>query len=166
MYLVSENTLKILNIMGAVRPTGRGRAKLIERLRDTEASTAPGPVRKSAVEKGVSVSAVSSSALVLKFPKSLMGKLVGKGGSRIKELREASGAGIDLSEEGEEVIVKIRGTSSQRDKAKELVEAVTSASEESKDTFPGVPAWGSVAYGDRVEEESPKSETGNINIMS
>ena len=162
MYHVSENTLKILNIMGAERPTGRGRAKLIERLRDTEASHAPGPVKSPAV----GVMAVTSSTLVLKFPKSLMGKLVGKGGSRIKELREASGAGIDLSEEGEEVIVKIRGTSSQRDKAKELVEAVTSASEESKDTFPGVPAWGSVAYGDRVEEESPKSETGNINIMS
>ena len=163
MYLscFRKLTLIILGIMGAERPTGRGRAKLIERLRDTQASLAPGPVKKPAVEK-LGVSAVTSSTLVLKFPKSLMGKLVGKGGSRIKELREASGAGIDLSEEGEEVVVKIRGTSSQRDKAKELVEAVTSASEESKDTFPGVPAWGSVAYGDRVEEEIPKSETGNI----
>ena len=91
-----------------------------------------------------------------------MGKLVGKGGSKIKELREASGAGIDLSEEGEEVVVKIRGTSSQRDKAKELVEALTSASEESKGTFPGVPAWGSIAYGVRVEDEIPKSEPGNV----
>ena len=145
--------------MGAERPTGRGRAKLIERLRDTEASIAPGLVKKPAVEK-LGVSAVTSSTLVLKFPKSLMGKLVGKGGSKIKELREASGAGIDLSEEGQEVVVKIRGTSSQRDKAKELMEAVTS--EESKDTFPGVPAWGSVAYGVRVEEEIPKSEPGSI----
>ena len=154
-------TLIILDIMGAERPTGRGRAKLIERLRDTEASHAPGP--RPVMKPAVGVLAVTSSTLVLKFPKSLMGKLVGKGGSKIKELREASGAGIDLSEEGEEVVVKIRGTSSQRDKAKELVEALTSASEESKDA---VPAWGSVAYGDRVEEESPKSETGNINIMS
>ena len=144
--------------MGAERPVGRGRAKLIERLRDKDASVAPG--RKSGGEKP-GVSALASSALVLKYPKSLMGKLVGKGGSKIKELREASGAGIDLSEEGGEVVVKIRGTSSQKDKAKELVESVTSAEEESTIGF-GVPAWGSLTYGVQVKEESTNSEPGIV----
>ena len=144
--------------MGAERPVGRGRAKLIERLRDKDASVDPG--RKSGGEKP-GVSALVSSAIVLKYPKSLMGKLIGKGGSKIKELREASGAGIDLSEEGEEVVVKIRGKSSQKDKAKELVESVTCAEEESNNGF-GVPAWGSVTYGVQVTEESQKSEPGNV----
>ena len=144
--------------MGAERPVGRGRAKLIERLRDKDASVDPG--RKSGGEKP-GVSALISSAIVLKYPKSLMGKLIGKGGSKIKELREASGAGIDLSEEGEEVVVKIRGKSSQKDKAKELVESVTCAEEESNNGF-GVPAWGSVTYGVQVTEESQKSEPGNV----
>ena len=144
--------------MGAERPVGRGRAKLIERLRDKDASVAPG--RKSGGEKP-GVSSLASSALVLKYPKSLMGKLVGTGGSKIKELREASGAGIDLSEEGDEVVVKIRGTSSQKDKAKELVESVTSAEEESTIGF-GVPAWGSLTYGVQVKEESTNSEPGIV----
>ena len=144
--------------MGAERPIGRGRAKLIERLRDTtEAGIAPG--RKPGDDK-IGVSAVASSVLVLKFPKSLMGKLVGKAGAKIKELREASGAGIDLSEEGEEVVVKIRGTSSQRDKAKELVESVTCVKEEPINFIPGVPAWGSVTYGVQVEEKPRNSEPG------
>ena len=147
-------------IMGAERPVGRGRAKLIERLRDKDASVAPG--RKSGGEKpGVSALASSALVLILKYPKSLMGKLVGTGGSKIKELREASGAGIDLSEEGGEVVVKIRGTSSQKDKAKELVESVTSAEEESTIGF-GVPAWGSLTYGVQVKEESTNSEPGNL----
>ena len=144
--------------MGAERPVGRGRAKLIERLRDKDASVAPG--RKSGGEKP-GVSALASSALVLKYPKSLMGKLVGTGGSKIKELREASGAGIDLSEEGDDVVVKIRGTSSQKDKAKELVDSVTSAEEESTIGF-GVPAWGSLTYGVQVKEESTNSEPGIV----
>ena len=144
--------------MGAERPIGRGRAKLIERLRDTtEAGIAPG--RKSGDDK-VGVSALASSTSVMKFPKSLMGKLVGKAGAKIKEMRECSGAGIDLSEEGEEVVVKIRGTSSQRDKAKELVEALTCVKEEPASVIPGVPAWGSVTYGVQVEEKHRNSEPG------
>ena len=144
LFQKTSQPLKRSLIMGAVRPIGRGRAKLIDNLRDKDASVAPG--RKT---------------VVLKFSKSLKGKLVGKGGSKIKELREVSGAGIDLSEEGEEVVVTIRGTGSQVEKAKELVESLTSIKEEAINGCPGIPVWGSVKYGGPVEEEMRPSELGN-----
>ena len=141
--------------MGAERPVGRGRAKLMERLRGPPTNGAPG--RKPG-------EAVSSVSAVLKYPTSMMGRLVGKGGSKIRELREASGAGIDVSEEGEECVVKIRGNQVQTDQARKLVDAVTGGQERTATDLPGVPVWGSVTFGAPVEEKLQHSEPGELNF--
>ncbi len=51
-----------------------------------------------------------------------MGRLIGRGGATIKELRQRSGARIDIGEEGDrETDVHLHGTDEQRREAERLV---------------------------------------------
>ena len=135
--------------MNNSRPIGRGRAKLI-----------------SAV-KNVSITETSPSQVItLTFPKSLMGSLIGKGGTKVKEMREESGASIEVTADDVkgECIVKISGDRVQTDKAKKIVEDINNNNNNKvtsplNSAIPGIPAWGSSKYGSVVEEEKEKEKT-------
>ena len=108
-----------------------------------------------------------SETTTLTFPKSMKGALIGKQGAKIKEMRDSSGATIDIEDgtEAGQCMVKIRGLQSERDKAKKLVEEVVSMSDAaSKGQFDDVdedlkiPRWGNVDYGKPVVEEEPTTE--------
>ena len=143
--------------MNSTRPVGRGRAKLI-----------------NAVKNGSNIEA--SLVTTLKFPKSVMGMLIGKGGSKVKEMREDSGASIEVTAEDAkgECIVKISGNRAQTDKAKKIVEDINNnvtsssnglCSSSSSSAIPGIPAWGSSNYGALVEDDKEKekcSTSGNL----
>ncbi|XP_073425435.1 probable ATP-dependent RNA helicase DDX43 [Dendrobates tinctorius] len=55
---------------------------------------------------------------------SMVGKVIGRGGAKIKELEQTSSARIKIVNEGYESIVKIFGNCEQQSKAKELIEDI------------------------------------------
>ncbi|KAM5164804.1 putative ATP-dependent RNA helicase DDX43 [Mantella aurantiaca] len=59
----------------------------------------------------------------------LIGKVIGRGGSKIKELEVASGARIKIIKEGYNSEVKIFGSSEQQNKAKSLIDKIVEESE-------------------------------------
>uniref|UniRef100_A0A8C5R7H7 RNA helicase n=1 Tax=Leptobrachium leishanense TaxID=445787 RepID=A0A8C5R7H7_9ANUR len=54
----------------------------------------------------------------------LVGNVIGRGGSKIKELQEVSGARIKIVNESQDAEVKLFGTKMQQDKAKELIDGI------------------------------------------
>ena len=115
--------------MNSTRPIGRGRAKLISAVKNvsiTDADTTPPQVT------------------TLKFPKSLMGLFIGRGGTKVKEMRGESGASIEVTADDVkgECIVKISGNRAQTDKAKKSVEDlnnnVTSTSNSAMPRLPSI----------------------------
>jgi len=137
--------------MNSSRPIGRGRAKLINAV------------------KNVSITETSASQVItLTFPKSLMGSLIGKGGTKVKEMREESGASIEVTADDVkgECIVKISGDRVQTDKAKKIVEDINNNNNVNSllnGAIPGIPAWGNSKFGSVVEEKNEKEKpTGGI----
>ena len=59
--------------------------------------------------------------IVLSVPQSMMGKIIGKAGFVIREMRENSGASIEVKETDTSCSVIIRGGKEQRDKAVKMV---------------------------------------------
>lgn len=84
----------------------------------TGGSGAEGMVSSSSVNDN------ASSSLTLTVQKRDVGKIIGKGGAKIRELQELSGARINVNREGSsnyEADVNIYGEHSAREKAKELI---------------------------------------------
>ena len=119
--------------------------------------------------------------IVLSVPQRMMRKLIGKAGSVIREMRENSGASIEVKETGTNCSVIIRGGKEQRDKAVKMVGDLNNNSQAgmflSKDlrgvsgekTSPpqvtpitykteAPPAWGSIQYGSAVEAAETENE--------
>ncbi|XP_040205883.1 probable ATP-dependent RNA helicase DDX43 isoform X2 [Rana temporaria] len=62
--------------------------------------------------------------LCFRLDSSVIGQVIGRGGSKIKELEEASGSRIKIIKEDYDTEVKIFGSSEQQDKAKELINVI------------------------------------------
>ena len=143
------------------RPIGRGRARLITAATSLSTSVRPGP------------SSNASSTETLEFPKSAMGLLIGKGGAKVKEIREESGANVDISADDAQnkCIVKISGLKLQTDKAKKIVEDLNN-NVGGNNSF-SVPSWGSSQFGAPVvddaghqtQESSGKTNLSDIPII-
>merc|ERR1719341_2732733 len=110
-----------------------------------------------------------------------MGKIIGKAGSVIREMRETSGASIEVKEADTSCSVIIRGGKEQRDKAVKMVGDLNNnqsglfLSKDMREAVPGEkssppqvtpitykteapPAWGSVQYGSAVEAVETEEE--------
>ena len=70
-----------------------------------------------------SIDAKVDDEIILNIPKRMVGKIIGKGGSMIREIRDTSGAKVDIKEENQDdqCNVIICGTKEQRDKAIKMV---------------------------------------------
>ena len=121
--------------------------------------------------------------IVLSVPQSMKGKIIGKAGSVIREMRETSGASIEVKETETNCSVIIRGGKEQRDKAvkmvgdlnnnnqaglflsKDMREAGTGGERSSPPQVTPItykteapPAWGSIQYGSAVEAAETETE--------
>ena len=137
--------------MNSTRPIGRGRAKLISAVKNVSITDAD-------------TTATAPQVTTLKFPKSLMGLFIGGGGTKVKEMREESGASIEVTADDVkgECIVKISGNRAQTDKAKKIVEDINNnVTSTSNGAMPSIPAWGSSSFGSVVEEEKEEKPSGN-----
>ncbi|XP_069582780.1 probable ATP-dependent RNA helicase DDX43 [Ranitomeya imitator] len=74
---------------------------------------------------------------------SMVGKVIGRGGAKIKELEQTSSARIKIVNEGYQSIVKIFGNCEQQSKAKELIENIVGRDDtpEFAVHIPGVNSW-------------------------
>ena len=122
---------------------------------------------------------VEEGETILSMPQGMMGKIIGKAGSMIREMRETSGASIEVTEADSKCTVTIRGGKDQRDKAVKMMgdlnnnnqngfrsKDVRSARDRSVSPEVAVmtyktdppPAWGSVQYGAAVEVVETEEE--------
>ena len=122
---------------------------------------------------------VEEGETILGMPQGMMGKIIGKAGSMIREMRETSGASIEVTEADFKCTVTIRGGKDQRDKAVKMIgdlnnnnqngfrsKDVRSARDRSVSPEVAVmtyktdppPAWGSVQYGSAVEVVETEEE--------
>ncbi|XP_013418694.1 probable ATP-dependent RNA helicase DDX43 [Lingula anatina] len=91
-------------------------------------------------------------------PSSKVGKIIGKGGSKIKELQSSSGARIKIGEAGAlETDVQIHGSKEARDKAKELIEDLLYGEKPSTVQTPAMPERPRIDWG-KLREDRAKNE--------
>ncbi|CAH2272454.1 probable ATP-dependent RNA helicase DDX43 [Pelobates cultripes] len=69
-----------------------------------------------------------STPLCFRLDSSLVGMVIGRGGAKIKELEELSGARIKIVNDSYDSEVKLFGTRDQQDKAKELINDLVKSS--------------------------------------
>jgi len=169
-----------LNMGSTLEGKGRGRGRMIL------------DKMQSAVSRGCEVKDhnLDQGETVLNMPRSMMGKIIGKGGSEIKRLKEVSEAHITVTEEDSSCKVTIKGSKGQREKAVKLIGELnkdTSDAFNSNDmrypqskqsnSMPAPvisfktetpPAWGTVQYGSAVdnaieEKSGPTIDWDNLN---
>ncbi|XP_075718146.1 putative ATP-dependent RNA helicase DDX43 [Rhinoderma darwinii] len=70
-----------------------------------------------------------SNALCFRLDSSVIGQVIGRGGSKIKELEEASSSRIKIVKEEYDSLVKIFGNCDQQSKAKALIDEIVGRSE-------------------------------------
>jgi len=69
----------------------------------------------------------SGPAMEMTVPKSMVGRIIGRGGSRIRQLQDDSGARINIRKDGDmgdETIVELSGAEDSQFHAKQLIEEV------------------------------------------
>jgi len=159
------------------RPGGRGRGR---RLLDNLDAKVGATERGIENRVGGEVCKREEGETVLSMPLSMMGKIIGKAGAVIKDMKETSGARIEVTEVDNKCSVIIKGEKEQRDKAVKLIGELNSTPSIflSKDLrqpqnkaetnevsvisykTEAPAAWGTVQYGSAVEVEETEAEKG------
>ncbi|XP_077346432.1 putative ATP-dependent RNA helicase DDX43 [Lithobates pipiens] len=99
--------------------------------------------------------------LCFRLDSSVIGQVIGRGGSKIKELEEASGSRIKIIKEDYDTEVKIFGSSEQQDKAKALIKMIVEKCERGEKGF-GYRDGGSSSSSGPALEERPTINWGML----
>ncbi|XP_073482899.1 probable ATP-dependent RNA helicase DDX43 [Aquarana catesbeiana] len=91
--------------------------------------------------------------MCFRLDSSVIGQVIGRGGSKIKELEEASGSRIKIIKEDYDTEVKIFGSGEQQDKAKELINMIVEKCERGEKGFGYRDGCSSISSAEALEEK-------------
>jgi ATP-dependent RNA helicase DDX43 len=86
--------------------------------------------------------------------KEMVGRIIGRAGSRIKEIRENSGARIEIQDEGSESRVRFTGTPEEIKVAKQIIKDIVSQGGDAR-------GFGDRRSDDRFREDRQREDAGN-----
>lgn len=133
---VPEGQPRMIEISGPSEPVQRARL-MIEELIRSEPGSAQAIIQRVMTEHGI------GKAQSLRAPKSIIGKVIGRGGETIKNIQRISGATVQIDQSTDPCKISIAGQDSTVDEARRMIEDVMSG----RDPFAGQQQQQGMMYG-------------------